>query len=273
MRSESLSTFFLVARASLWRPGRVSFFILCSVVGTDLPSRGLKNYITFWGTSQQRAKQVPRPSPLDNHILSASGCSTLNLAMGRRSLLPSLGPPNSPCREASWPQKGACVPWAARGCGAPRASCSPHAWGGGWRGASLLPGASSLCICHILTPGTCQEHRLGSRAGRWQVRAEGAVSRPQFSPALLCPLSLTQVYVSYDYGKSFKRISEKLSFGVGNNSEAVIAQFYHSPADNKRVRGRRPAGRNFMGLNWGMTAVLRVRGRAGRRSSFSSSRV
>jgi hypothetical protein len=45
-----------------------------------------------------------------------------------------------------------------------------------------------------------------------------------------------QVYVSYDYGKSFSKISEKLNFGVGNNSEAVISQFYHSPADNKRVR-------------------------------------
>lgn len=47
---------------------------------------------------------------------------------------------------------------------------------------------------------------------------------------------LLQVYVSYDYGRSFKRISEKLNFGEGNSSEAVIAQFYHSPADNKRVR-------------------------------------
>lgn len=46
-----------------------------------------------------------------------------------------------------------------------------------------------------------------------------------------------QVYVSYDYGKSFAKISEKLNFGAGNNSEAVIAQFYHSPADNRRVRG------------------------------------
>ena len=46
------------------------------------------------------------------------------------------------------------------------------------------------------------------------------------------------MYVSYDYGKSFKRISEKLNFGEGNSSEAVIAQFYHSPADNKRVRRR-----------------------------------
>jgi len=53
------------------------------------------------------------------------------------------------------------------------------------------------------------------------------------SLALARPRS-SDVYVSYDYGKSFKRISEKLSFGLGNSSEAVIAQFYHSPADNKR---------------------------------------
>uniref|UniRef100_A0A8C0SLN4 Sortilin-related receptor n=1 Tax=Canis lupus familiaris TaxID=9615 RepID=A0A8C0SLN4_CANLF len=53
------------------------------------------------------------------------------------------------------------------------------------------------------------------------------------SLALARPRS-SDVYVSYDYGKSFKRISEKLNFGEGNSSEAVIAQFYHSPADNKR---------------------------------------
>ncbi|XP_043847881.1 sortilin-related receptor [Dromiciops gliroides] len=53
------------------------------------------------------------------------------------------------------------------------------------------------------------------------------------SLALLGPKS-SDVYVSYDYGKSFQKISEKFNFGVGNNSEAVIAQFYHSPADNKR---------------------------------------
>lgn len=51
---------------------------------------------------------------------------------------------------------------------------------------------------------------------------------------LLTPL---QVYVSYDYGKSFKKISERFSFDGGNSSEVAIAQFYHSPADNKRVRG------------------------------------
>ncbi|XP_059532749.1 sortilin-related receptor [Myotis daubentonii] len=51
-----------------------------------------------------------------------------------------------------------------------------------------------------------------------------AVARPRSS----------DVYVSYDYGKSFQKISEKLNFGAGNSSEAVIAQFYHSPADNRR---------------------------------------
>lgn len=50
-----------------------------------------------------------------------------------------------------------------------------------------------------------------------------------------------QVYVSYDYGKSFKKISERFSFSGGNSSEVAIAQFYHSPADNKRVRIRQPA--------------------------------
>lgn len=62
-------------------------------------------------------------------------------------------------------------------------------------------------------------------------------------PALLlyqarrhCGASPLQVYVSYDYGKSFKKISERFSFSTGNSSEVAIAQFYHSPADNKRVR-------------------------------------
>ena len=61
--------------------------------------------------------------------------------------------------------------------------------------------------------------------------------------------SLIQVYVSYDYGYSFKKISEKLNFGVGNSSDAVIAQFYHSPADNKRVRKRCPTRCDFLGLD------------------------
>lgn len=51
--------------------------------------------------------------------------------------------------------------------------------------------------------------------------------------------------MSYDYGKSFNKISEKLNFGPGNNSEAVISQFYHSPADNKRVRRFRLRGVAF----------------------------
>nr|XP_008162766.1 sortilin-related receptor isoform X1 [Chrysemys picta bellii] len=44
----------------------------------------------------------------------------------------------------------------------------------------------------------------------------------------------SDVYVSYDYGKTFKKISEKFSFGSGNTSDVAISQFYHSPADNKR---------------------------------------
>lgn len=69
------------------------------------------------------------------------------------------------------------------------------------------------------------------------MEAEGAAFLPLFSPIrFFFPTSVFQVYVSYDYGRSFRRISEKLNFGEGNSSEAVIAQFYHSPADNKRVR-------------------------------------
>lgn len=60
-----------------------------------------------------------------------------------------------------------------------------------------------------------------------------SISLPLF---FFCPFCVFQVYVSYDYGKSFNKISEKLNFGPGNSSEAVISQFYHSPADNKRVR-------------------------------------
>ncbi|KAJ7304988.1 hypothetical protein JRQ81_010728 [Phrynocephalus forsythii] len=53
------------------------------------------------------------------------------------------------------------------------------------------------------------------------------------SLALMGP-KLSDVYVSYDYGKTFKKISGKFNFGPGNSSQALIAQFYHSPADNKR---------------------------------------
>lgn len=67
--------------------------------------------------------------------------------------------------------------------------------------------------------------------------------------------STFQVYVSYDYGKSFQKISAKLNFGVRNGSEAVIAQFYHSPADNKRVR-KQLSPCDFMGLYFRMMAAL-----------------
>ncbi|XP_040471960.1 sortilin-related receptor isoform X4 [Falco naumanni] len=53
------------------------------------------------------------------------------------------------------------------------------------------------------------------------------------SLSLLGPKN-SDVYVSYDYGKSFKKISERFGFSGGNSSEVAIAQFYHSPADNKR---------------------------------------
>ncbi|XP_072283121.1 sortilin-related receptor [Pyxicephalus adspersus] len=44
----------------------------------------------------------------------------------------------------------------------------------------------------------------------------------------------SNVYISYDYGKSFKRISEKFRHGNGNGDIATMEQFFHSPADNKR---------------------------------------
>ncbi|XP_069081125.1 sortilin-related receptor [Pleurodeles waltl] len=44
----------------------------------------------------------------------------------------------------------------------------------------------------------------------------------------------SHVYVSYDYGKSFQRVSDKFNFTDGNSSEVAVAQFFHSPADNRR---------------------------------------
>lgn len=76
-----------------------------------------------------------------------------------------------------------------------------------------------------------QDPGCGTQKWRQGERASCHISQHLFALS-----SIFQVYVSYDYGKSFQRISEKFNFGVGNSSEAVIAQFYHSPADNKRVR-------------------------------------
>uniref|UniRef100_A0A8B9H7A1 Sortilin-related receptor, L(DLR class) A repeats containing n=1 Tax=Astyanax mexicanus TaxID=7994 RepID=A0A8B9H7A1_ASTMX len=46
----------------------------------------------------------------------------------------------------------------------------------------------------------------------------------------------SSVYVSYDYGTTFSHISEMFNLSGGKeNSKQVISQFYHSPADNKRV--------------------------------------
>lgn len=72
-----------------------------------------------------------------------------------------------------------------------------------------------------------------------------ALSTTLLTNSFFLPASLSQVYVSYDYGKSFQKISEKLNFGAGNSSKAVIAQFYHSPADNKRVRRVGGAGTSW----------------------------
>uniref|UniRef100_A0A8U8CAY6 Sortilin-related receptor n=1 Tax=Geospiza parvula TaxID=87175 RepID=A0A8U8CAY6_GEOPR len=75
--------------------------------------------------------------------------------------------------------------------------CCPMGSRHGWENLKYFPTSSELCASH-------------------------------------CGASLSQVYVSYDYGKSFKKISERFSFDGGNSSEVAIAQFYHSPADNKR---------------------------------------
>lgn len=53
----------------------------------------------------------------------------------------------------------------------------------------------------------------------------------------LCALPV-QVYVSYDYGTTFTQVSDKFQLPEGRAHEdqaPVISQFYHSPADNKRV--------------------------------------
>ncbi|XP_059494976.1 sortilin-related receptor isoform X1 [Stegostoma tigrinum] len=53
------------------------------------------------------------------------------------------------------------------------------------------------------------------------------------SPILQGPHT-SSVYVSYNYGKTFKKINEKFKLKDESKSQTVIAQFYHSPADNKR---------------------------------------
>uniref|UniRef100_A0A4W3H7Z2 Sortilin-related receptor n=1 Tax=Callorhinchus milii TaxID=7868 RepID=A0A4W3H7Z2_CALMI len=44
----------------------------------------------------------------------------------------------------------------------------------------------------------------------------------------------SSVYVSYNYGKTFKRIQDKFKPVDRKINETIISQFYHSPADNKR---------------------------------------
>ncbi|KAG7282267.1 hypothetical protein CRUP_033794, partial [Coryphaenoides rupestris] len=45
----------------------------------------------------------------------------------------------------------------------------------------------------------------------------------------------SSVYVSYDYGTSFTLVSDRFRFsGAKEDSKQLIAQFYHSPADNRR---------------------------------------
>ena len=112
----------------------------------------------------------------------------------------------------------------------------PPAWGQTQRSSASSLGVvfTSVISWHR---GTHQDPRAGCWEACLQAETERATLLPHLSLILFLLLAtFFQVYVSYDYGRSFKRISEKLNFGEGNSSEAVIAQFYHSPADNKRVR-------------------------------------
>lgn len=52
------------------------------------------------------------------------------------------------------------------------------------------------------------------------------------------PALPVQVYVSYDYGTTFTDVSDKFQLPGPKADEEdvpIISQFYHSPADNKRV--------------------------------------
>ncbi|XP_069750812.1 sortilin-related receptor isoform X2 [Narcine bancroftii] len=44
----------------------------------------------------------------------------------------------------------------------------------------------------------------------------------------------SSVYISYDYGKTFKKIDEKFKLKDETKKQKFISQFYHSPIDNKR---------------------------------------
>lgn len=94
-----------------------------------------------------------------------------------------------------------------------------------------------LHVRDFMASGTHQAPHARCWGACSQAETERATLLPHLSLILFFLLAtFFQAYVSYDYGRSFKRISEKLNFGEGNSSEAVVAQFYHSPADNKRVR-------------------------------------
>ncbi|XP_059812923.1 sortilin-related receptor [Hypanus sabinus] len=53
------------------------------------------------------------------------------------------------------------------------------------------------------------------------------------SPYLQGPHT-SSVYISYDYGKTFKKINEEFKLDDETKTQKYIAQFYHSPIDNKR---------------------------------------
>uniref|UniRef100_A0A3B3Q3S9 Sortilin-related receptor n=1 Tax=Paramormyrops kingsleyae TaxID=1676925 RepID=A0A3B3Q3S9_9TELE len=72
-------------------------------------------------------------------------------------------------------------------------------------------------------------------SGRWPGSRDGFESFGLEVCTHVVSRSLSQVYVSYDYGTTFSHISERfqLSDSKAGNKQA-IAQFYHSPVDNKR---------------------------------------
>lgn len=155
----------------------------------------------------------------------------LNAELSLWSLLPCFHSPGFLSRDSVSPEQG--LP-------APRLSAPGPGTG---RCPLLLCGLS----CHTRNHGETTVrswHTITTEAGCLRVTA---LSAAFLTNSFSLPSSLSQVYVSYDYGKSFQKISEKLNFGAGDSSEAVIAQFYHSPADNRRVRRAPRLGR---GTSW-----------------------
>lgn len=78
------------------------------------------------------------------------------------------------------------------------------------------------------------QNQLGKSAS-----AVGLASGPPGpAPALNRSALPVQIYVSYDYGAAFTDVSDKFQLPGPKADEEdvpIISQFYHSPADNKRV--------------------------------------